>query len=40
MMGWLKDLTGSFTTGLLAMAAIMVAATLLAASLKLLIKQE
>jgi ACS family tartrate transporter-like MFS transporter len=40
MMGWLKDWTGSFTAGLIAMAAIMLAATLLAASLKLLIKQE
>jgi len=40
MMGWLKDWTGSFSAGLLAMAAIMLAATLLAASLKLLVKQE
>src|SRR3974390_1941240 len=40
MMGWLKDWTGSFSAGLMAMAAIMLAATLLAASLKLLIKQE
>ena len=40
MMGWLKDWTGSFTAGLMAMAAIMLAATLLAASLKLLGKQE
>ena len=40
MMGWLKDWTGSFTAGLMAMAAIMLATTLLAASLKLLVKQE
>jgi ACS family tartrate transporter-like MFS transporter len=40
MMGWLKDLTGSFTAGLMVMAAIMLAATLLAASLKLLVKHE
>jgi len=40
MMGWLKDWTGSFTAGLIAMAAIMLAATLLAASLKLIVKQE
>jgi MFS family permease len=40
MMGWLKDWTGSFTAGLMAMAAIMLVATLLAASLKLIIKQE
>ena len=40
MMGWLKDWTGLFTAGLMAMAAIMLVATLLAASLKLLVKQE
>ena len=40
MMGWLRDITGSFTTGLLAMAAIMLAATLLAASLKLVVSHE
>src|SRR4051812_6408290 len=40
MMGWLKDWTGSFTAGLIAMAGIMLVATLLAASLKLIIKQE
>ena len=40
MMGWLKDWTGSFSAGLMAMAAIMVAATLLAAALKLVVKQE
>ncbi len=40
MMGWLRDTTHSFTAGLLAMAAIMLAATLLAASLKLLVRHE
>jgi len=40
MMGWLHDFTGSFTPGLLAMAAIMLAATLLAASLKLVVRHE
>jgi MFS transporter, ACS family, tartrate transporter len=40
MMGWLRELTGSFTPGLLAMAAIMLAATLLAASLKLVVRHE
>jgi MFS transporter, ACS family, tartrate transporter len=40
MMGLLKDWTGSFTAGLMAMAAIMLAATLLATSLKLIVKQE
>lgn len=40
MMGWLKDATGSFLVGSLAMAGILVVATLLSASLKLVIKQE
>jgi nitrate/nitrite transporter NarK len=40
MMGLLKDWTGSFTAGLMSMAAIMLAATLLATSLKLIVKQE
>ncbi len=40
MMGWLRDVTGSFTAGLLAMAAIMLAATLMAASLKLVVRHE
>jgi len=40
MMGWLKDWTGSFTAGLIAMGAIMLVATLLAVSLKPLVKQE
>jgi MFS family permease len=40
LMGWLKDHTGSFETGLLAMASILMAAALLASSLKLVIKAE
>ena len=40
LMGTLKDFTGGYFAGLLAMAAILAAATLLAASLKLLIKAE
>jgi cyanate permease len=40
MMGWLKDATGSFLVGSLAMAGILVVATLLSVSLKLVIKQE
>jgi nitrate/nitrite transporter NarK len=40
MMGVLKDATGGFTTGILVMAAIMVATTALAAALKLLVRQE
>ena len=36
----LKDVTGSFQNGLLAMAGIMLAATLLAASLKLVMTRE
>ncbi|MGI4943883.1 MAG: MFS transporter [Janthinobacterium lividum] len=40
MMGWLRDLTGSFQSGLLAMSAIMLAATLLSASLGLLVRRE
>ena len=39
-MGWLRDLTGSFSAGLMAMAGMLVLATLLAASLKLVIKVE
>jgi len=40
MMGIFKDATGGFTTGILAMAGIMAATTLLAASLKLVLRQE
>jgi MFS transporter, ACS family, tartrate transporter len=40
MMGWLKDYTGSFTTGLLAMGGILFITTLLAWSLRLVIKVE
>jgi ACS family tartrate transporter-like MFS transporter len=40
MMGELRQLTGSFESGLLAMSAVLVVATLLAASLKLLVSQE
>jgi MFS transporter, ACS family, tartrate transporter len=40
MMGVLKDATGGFTYGIMAMAGIMFITTLLAASLKLTVKQE
>ena len=40
MMGELRKLTGSFETGLLAMSGVMLAATLLAASLKLIVTRE
>ena len=40
LMGSLKDMTGGYVAGLLAMAAILGASTLLSASLKLLIKME
>jgi MFS transporter, ACS family, tartrate transporter len=40
LMGWLKDFTGTFSAGLLAMAAILFLTTLIAWSLKLVIKVE
>jgi nitrate/nitrite transporter NarK len=40
MMGELRQLTGSFESGLLAMAGVMLVATLLAASLKLIVTRE
>ena len=40
MMGWLKEFSGSYVVGLLAVAAIMVAATLAALSLRLFITRE
>jgi ACS family tartrate transporter-like MFS transporter len=40
LMGTLKDLTGDYTAGLITMAGFLAASTLLAASLKLLIKVE
>jgi ACS family tartrate transporter-like MFS transporter len=40
MMGWLKDATGSFEAGLLGMAGVMLAATALSASLRLVMTQE
>ena len=40
LMGVLKDATGEFVTGILAMAAIMAATTMLSAGLKLMVPQE
>ena len=40
MMGWLKDATGLFIVGILAMAGVMLVAALLSASLKLVVTQE
>jgi hypothetical protein len=40
MMGWLKDFSGSYVVGLLAVGAIMLAATVASLSLKLLISRE
>jgi MFS transporter, ACS family, tartrate transporter len=40
MMGVFKDATGGFATGIMAMAGVMVITTALAASLKLLVRQE
>jgi hypothetical protein len=38
-MGWLTDQTGSYSAGLLAMSGFLLAAALLAASLRLLIRR-
>jgi sugar phosphate permease len=40
MMGVLKDSTGGFTTGIMAMAGIMLVTTVLSASLKLMVRRE
>jgi sugar phosphate permease len=40
MMGFLRDATGNFSAGILVMAGVMVVTTALAASLKLLVRQE
>ncbi|MEJ1978319.1 MAG: hypothetical protein WDN49_21495 [Acetobacteraceae bacterium] len=40
MMGWLKDATGNFQAGMLAMSAVLLGATVLTLSLKFFIKQE
>jgi len=40
MMGWLKEFSGSYVIGLTAVAAIMVAATLASAALKLVVSRE
>ena len=40
IMGWLKDATGSYTAGLLAMAGFLVMSALFAASLKFVVRQE
>jgi ACS family tartrate transporter-like MFS transporter len=40
MVGWIKDTTGSFTLGLLAMAVLLAIATVLSACLKFLMRRE
>ena len=40
MMGWLRDATQSFTAGLLAMAGVLLIATVLAWSLRFVMTQE
>lgn len=40
MVGWLKDATGSYTAGMLAMAGTLVISALLTFSLKFVVKQE
>ena len=39
-MGWLRDATGSFSAGLMAMAGLLVLATVMSLSLKLFVRQE
>ena len=39
-MGWLKTTTGSFTMGLAVLGGLMVVASLLTLSMRLLVKQE
>jgi ACS family tartrate transporter-like MFS transporter len=40
LIGWIKDMTGSFIMGLLAMAAILAVTTALSAALRFLVHQE
>src|SRR5207249_5940296 len=40
IMGWLKDLTGSFNAGLVAMAGFLLLATALTGALKLFVREE
>jgi MFS transporter, ACS family, tartrate transporter len=40
LVGWIKDATGSFVLGLVAMAAILALTTALSASLRLIVRQE
>ena len=40
IMGWLKDLTGSFNAGLVAMAGFLILATALTGALKLFVREE
>jgi MFS family permease len=40
LMGWIKDATGSFVLGLMVMAAILALTTAMAASLRLIVRQE
>jgi cyanate permease len=40
MMGWLRDLTGSFSAGMLGMAGVLVLSTMLTASLRCFVKDE
>ncbi len=40
LIGWLKDLTGSFTSGLMMMAAVLAVTTALSTALRLFIRGE